>query len=58
MRPPTGSLAPGSTYEELQELLKQLYYSPLAIELVLPALRERSLATLRQETLPKLEARD
>jgi hypothetical protein len=45
-------------YEELQELLKQLDYSPLAIQLVLPALRERSLATLREEALPKLEARD
>ena len=45
-------------YEELQELLKQLDSSPIAIQLVLPALRERSLATLRGEALPKLEARD
>jgi hypothetical protein len=45
-------------YEELQELLKQLDYSPLAIQLVLPALGERSLATIREEALPKLEARD
>jgi len=45
-------------YEDLQELLKRLDYSPLAIELVLPALRERSLATLREEALPKLEAQD
>jgi hypothetical protein len=36
-------------YEDLQELLKQLDYSPLAIQLVLPALRERSLATIRTE---------
>ena len=28
-------------YEDLQELLKQLDYSPLAIQLVLPALREQ-----------------
>ncbi len=36
-------------YGELRALLAQLDYHPLAIQLVLPALRERSLATIREE---------
>jgi len=36
-------------YAELRELLAQLDYHPLSIQLVLPALRDRSLATIREE---------
>jgi hypothetical protein len=36
-------------YEDLQALLEQLDYQPLAIQLVLPALRECSLSTIRAD---------